>query len=71
MRDRVNSRDPRERRTNYRPYLETYAHYLTEIGQFDKAKEIFSDSSIFTKIEKDAAVRKIQIVQAYKAAGKA
>jgi hypothetical protein len=48
MRDRVNSRDPRERRTNYRPYLETHAHYLTEIGQFHRAKEVFNDSSIFT-----------------------
>ena len=71
MRDKVNSRDPRERRTNYRLYLETYAHYLTEIGQFDRAKEIFNDSSIFTEIEKNAAVRNIQIVQTYKDAGKA
>jgi hypothetical protein len=68
MREKVNSHDPRERRTNYRPYLVTHAHYLTEIGQFAQAKEIYGDSSMFTEDEKRAAVRDIEIVQSYNTA---
>ena len=70
MREKVNSYDPRERRTNYMPYLVTYSHYLTEIGQFDRAKGIFGDSSIFTEDERRAAIRQIEIVQGFKAAEK-
>ena len=70
MREKVNSRDPRERRTNYRPYLVTYAHYLTEVEQFAHAKQIYEDSSIFTEDERKAAVREIEIVQSFKTARK-
>jgi tetratricopeptide (TPR) repeat protein len=70
MKEKVNSRDPRERRTNLRPYLETYSHYLTEIGRFDEAKEIYNDFSVFTENERNAAIRNIEIAQAFKGAGR-
>lgn len=66
MREMVNARDPNERRSNYRLYLDTLAHYLTEVGQFDVAKEVYNDNSIFTDEERRAAVRNIEIVQAFK-----
>jgi hypothetical protein len=67
MKEKVNSRDPSERRTNYRSYLVTYSHYLTEIGRLQQAKEIFDDQSVFAEKERIAAVREIEIVQSYKA----
>ena len=66
MREKVNSWDPSERKTNYRPYLETYAGYLTEIGRFNDAKQVFDDASIFTGDERNAAIRRIEIVQGFK-----
>jgi tetratricopeptide (TPR) repeat protein len=66
MHEKVNSRGSGERRTNYRPYLETRAHYLTEIGNYEEAKEIFSDRAVFSDEEANAAVREIEIVQAYR-----
>lgn len=63
MRDKVNAPEPGERRTNYRAYLETNAHYLTEVGQFGNAKEIYSDESIFTPSEREIAIREIELVQ--------
>ena len=66
MRDKVNSRDPRERRTNYRQYLVACAHYMTEIGKFADAKKVYEDSSIFTGDERRAGIREIEIVQAYR-----
>ena len=53
MRKIVNSRKPDERRKNYRQYLETYSHYLTEVRQFDDAKKLFSDSRVFTDDERE------------------
>ena len=67
MREMVNARDPSERKSNYRLYLETHAHYLTEIGEYAGAKEIYEDQSVFTREEREAAVRDIEIVQAFKA----
>lgn len=66
MRDIVNSRDPNERRASYRPYLETYAHYLTEIGNYKKAKEIYDDTLAFTNEDRIQAVREIEVVQGYR-----
>lgn len=63
MKEKVNAPEPGERRTNYRAYLETNAHYLTEIGQFSEAKEIYNDHSIFTADEREAAIREIELVQ--------
>ena len=65
MKERVNARDANERRSNYRPYLETQAHYLTEVGQFVAAKEIYSDRSMFTDKERETAVREIEITQSF------
>jgi hypothetical protein len=62
----INSRSPSERRTNYRAYLETYAHYLTETGRYAEAKAQYDDASVFTPHEKSLAVREIEIVQSYK-----
>ncbi|BBU63204.1 hypothetical protein MSC49_31390 [Methylosinus sp. C49] len=67
MRREVNSAETGERRTNFRAYLETNAHYLTEIGQFEPAKEIYSDDSVFTEAERVAAIREIELVQMAKA----
>ncbi|MEJ0067034.1 MAG: hypothetical protein WDM85_17795 [Caulobacteraceae bacterium] len=47
MRDIVNARDPNERRSNYRPYLETQAAYLVEVGRYDEAKAVFNDPAVF------------------------
>jgi hypothetical protein len=66
MRERVNSQDPAERRTNYRQYLETYSHYLTESGQYNDAKEIYNDSTVFTEKERNEGIRQVEIVQAFK-----
>jgi len=66
MRDKVNARDSGERRTNYRPYLETHARYLTEIGQYDEAKKVFQDRAVFSETEAQRAVRDIEIVQGYR-----
>ena len=65
MRRIVDSRNPNDRRRNYRQYLETYAHYLTEVGQFDEAKNIFADLRYFTEAEKVRGVRDIEIVQGH------
>jgi hypothetical protein len=46
LEERVNSRDPSERRSNYRAFLETNAHYLTEVGRYDEAKALYSNPSI-------------------------
>jgi hypothetical protein len=66
MRDIVQAHDPKERMTNYRMYLQTYAHYLTDTGEYNNAKKVFSDISVFTDAERVAAIREIEIVQAYR-----
>jgi tetratricopeptide (TPR) repeat protein len=65
MREIVNSRDPNERRTNYRSYLEMESAYLTEIGQYAEAKRIFNDQQIFTDDERSAAIKRVEIAQSY------
>jgi hypothetical protein len=65
MRNIVNARNPSERRSNYRSYLETQADYLVEVGKFKEAKDIFEDQSVFTGDERNAAVREIEITQGY------
>ena len=69
MRDKVNSRESGDRRTNYRPYLETNARYLMEIGQYDEAKRIFTDRAVFSEEEAQKAVRDIEVVQGYRNRG--
>jgi tetratricopeptide (TPR) repeat protein len=66
LRERVNSRDPSERRTNYRSYLVTNAHYLTEVGDFEAAKAIYEDRLVFSEKERVHGTREIEIVQGYK-----
>lgn len=66
MREIVDARDPNERRTNYRDYLNTRAHYLTEVGLYKDAKEIFDDQNTFSEVEKAEAVRGIEIAQAFR-----
>lgn len=65
MREMVNSRDANERRSNFRAYLQIYAKYLTEIGQFDEAKKVFEDGTVFTDEERVNEVRQIEIIQSY------
>lgn len=54
-----------DRRSNYRLYLETKAHYFTETGQYSEAKEMFDDLAYFTLEERDKAVRDIEVTQAF------
>ncbi|RTL73843.1 MAG: hypothetical protein EKK36_12750 [Bradyrhizobiaceae bacterium] len=63
----VNSRDPNERRSNYRLYLKTYSKYLVEVERYADAKEVFDDASIFTNDERLAAIKDIEITQSFKA----
>jgi hypothetical protein len=70
MRERVEAREPGERRSNYRAYLVTYSHYLTEVGRYSEAKEIFGDTAVFSKADSEAAVREIETVQAYRTRGR-
>lgn len=66
MREKVNARDMGERRSNYRRYLETYAHYLTEMGQFGDAKSVYADRAVFSEDEARKGVRDIEIVEGYR-----
>ncbi len=68
MREKVNARDVGERRTNYRPYLETESRYLTELGQFDEAKALYTDRAIFSEDEARASIREIELAQSYRRA---
>lgn len=70
MKEMVNSNRPDERRKNYRQYLETYSHYLTEVGQFEKAKSLFNDNRVFTEEERHAEIKQIEIVQGHYAGRK-
>ena len=63
----VNSRDPNERRSNFRLYRETMADYYVEVGRFDDAKAVYRDSSLFDDDEQAKGVRNVDIVQAHKA----
>jgi tetratricopeptide (TPR) repeat protein len=65
MREMVNARNPDERRSNYRAYLETMAEYYLETGQFGEAKKIYDDASSFTDAERAAAVKRIEIAEAF------
>ncbi|MBA4097646.1 MAG: hypothetical protein C0484_12880 [Rhodospirillum sp.] len=62
----VNSRDPGERRSNYRAYLEIHSHYLVEVGQFKEAKDLYDDTSVFTDAERKGAKKEIEVIQAYR-----
>ena len=66
MREMVNARDPNERRTNYRHYLSTRAHYLTEVGLYKEAKEIFGDQAMFSEEERTQAIREVEIAQGFR-----
>ena len=65
MREMVNSMKQNDRRRNYRQYLETYAHYLTEVKQFKEAKQVFHDQRVFTLEESEREIRDIEILQAH------
>ena len=62
----VNSWNPDEGRGSIRQYLQTKAHYLREVGRFDEAGAVFSDSRIFTEEEREAELRTIGIVQGFR-----
>ncbi len=47
-------------------YLKTYSHYLLEVEQYDDAKAVYDDAGVFTEAERKAAVKEIEMVQAYK-----
>ena len=65
MHEMVNARNPDERRTNFRAYLETNAEYLVETSRYKEAKEIYEDQAIFTDDERKKAVRKIEIAEGF------
>lgn len=66
MKDIVNARDPGERRSNYRLYLEMYSLYLEEVGNYAEAKNVYSDLSVFDEAEQRAASRRIELVQGFR-----
>jgi hypothetical protein len=61
----VNARNPDERRTNFRAYLETNAQYLLNSSRYKEAKEIYDDPAVFTEEERKKAVRDIEIAEAF------
>lgn len=63
MRNKVSANDTGERRTNYRPYLELYARYLTEMRHYDEAKDLYTDSAVFTKEDREKAIKEIDYIQ--------
>ena len=63
MKNKVDAHEPGERRTNFRGYLESNALYLTELGRYSLAKEVYDDGSVFTAAERAAAVREIELIQ--------
>jgi tetratricopeptide (TPR) repeat protein len=63
MREKVNTAEPSERRTNYRAYLETLARYLAEVGKFEDAKDVYDDSSVFADDERTDAKKLIDYIQ--------
>jgi tetratricopeptide (TPR) repeat protein len=65
MREMVNSRNPDQRRSNYRAYLETMAEYHLEAGQYGEAKKIYDDVNSFTNVERKAAIKRIEIAEAF------
>ena len=66
MREMVNARNPNEGRKNYRQYIETFAHYLTEVNSFEEAKALFADQRVFSLLETEKEIRNIEIVQAHR-----
>jgi tetratricopeptide (TPR) repeat protein len=67
MHEMVNARNPDERRSNFRAYLETNAQYLVETSRYREAKEIYDDPAIFTDEERKKAIRDIEITEAFAA----
>lgn len=65
MKKMVEDKAVYDRRTNYRPYLETKSHYLVEIGHYSDAKDLFRDLAYFTSEERDKAIRDIEIAQSF------
>jgi Tfp pilus assembly protein PilF len=55
-----------ERLTNLRPYLVLEASYKAATGDFDGAKDIYRNRNVFTEQEGSAAVRQLEIEQAYR-----
>jgi tetratricopeptide (TPR) repeat protein len=70
MEEMVNARDPSERRTNYRVYLEALAHYYVEIGRYAEAKSIYDDAGMFTETERESSVKEVETVQGFRNAGR-
>lgn len=61
----MEDREVYDRRSNYRLYLETKAHYLVESGQYSEAKSLFNDLAYFTSEERDKAVKEIEVTEAF------
>ncbi|RYZ72689.1 MAG: tetratricopeptide repeat protein [Proteobacteria bacterium] len=55
-----------ERRTNMRPFLEIRSSYFAATGQFEEAKKLYKDRTIFTDQEAAEALKQIDIEQAYR-----
>ena len=70
MKRMVRERDPHVRRTNYRQYLQTFAHYLMDVDRFDEAKAIYRDLTVFSEEERQQNVQDIDTVQAYRQVGR-
>jgi hypothetical protein len=65
MQEMVNARNPDERRSNYRSFLQTYSSYLVEVSRFKEAKEVYDDQNAFTPEERSKAIRSIEIAEGF------
>ena len=52
--------------TNLRPLLEIEASYYAAVGDYEKAKEAYRRVDVFTTAERSAAIKRIEIEEAYK-----
>lgn len=55
-----------ERRANSRPFLEMKARYLSAIGSFKEAKQVYHTKGLFTPEEVERALKEIDMEQAYR-----
>jgi hypothetical protein len=55
-----------DRLTNLRPLLEWEASYHAATGDYEKAKERYRNKGVFTDAEATAAIRRLEIEQAYR-----
>jgi tetratricopeptide (TPR) repeat protein len=66
MRSMVFKDNSSDQLTNLRPLLEVEASYYAAVGDYEKAKEAYKRPEVFTSAEREAAIKRIEVEQAYK-----